>query len=58
VNFQAAAVRVVIRLLAAAAVYALAMKASRGADLTQQIAMTFVPAGFIMPRLEYVRPRV
>jgi hypothetical protein len=50
VNFQAAAVRVVIRLLAAAAVYALAMKASRGAGLTQQIDMTIVPAaGFVRP---------
>lgn len=50
VSFQAAALRVAIRLLAAAAMFALAMKVSRGAGQTQQIAMTHAPpAGLIRP---------
>jgi hypothetical protein len=50
VSFQAAALRVVIRLLAAAAMFALAMRVSHGADQTQPIAMTHVPAaGLIRP---------
>jgi hypothetical protein len=49
-SFQAAAVRVVIRLLAAAAMFALAMRASRGADQIPPTAMTPVPAaGLIRP---------
>ena len=49
-SFQAAALRVVIRLLAAAVMFALAMKVSRSADQTQQTAMTHVPAaGLIRP---------
>jgi hypothetical protein len=45
VSFQA-----VIRLLAAAAIFALAMRVSRGADQTQPTAMTHVPAaGLIRP---------
>ena len=43
-SFQVGALRVVIRLLAAAAMFALAMRVSRGADKTQPIAMTHVPA--------------
>jgi hypothetical protein len=50
VSFQAAALRVVIRLLAAAAMFALAMRVSRGADQTQPIAVSHVPAaGLIRP---------
>ena len=41
-SFQAADVRVVIRLLAAALMFALAMRVSHGADPTQLTAMTEV----------------
>ena len=38
-SLQAAVLRIVIRLLVAAAVYALAIRAARGADQTQPLAM-------------------
>jgi hypothetical protein len=50
VSFQAAVLRIVIRLLAAAVMFALAMKVSRGADQIPPTAMTPVPAaGLIRP---------
>ena len=49
-SFQAAALRVVIRLLVAAAIYALAIRGARGADQTEAAAVPPVPAvGLIRP---------
>ena len=49
-SFQAAILRVVIRLLVAAAIYALAMRGLRGADPTPPTAVTYVPAaGLLRP---------
>jgi hypothetical protein len=46
VSFQAAVLRIVIRLLAAAVMFALAMKVSRGADQIPPTAMTLACGGF------------